>query len=60
MIRPKRFHVHAVTTDSAFFVEHLFFRDTLRTDSRLAAEYFALNVELAARFDSDREGYTDA
>jgi GrpB-like predicted nucleotidyltransferase (UPF0157 family) len=32
----------------------------LRADPRLAAEYFSLKVELAARFGDDREGYTDA
>jgi len=60
VIRPRLFHVHAVAMDSSFFAEHLRFRDTLRADPRLAAEYFSLNVELAARFGDDREGYTDA
>jgi GrpB-like predicted nucleotidyltransferase (UPF0157 family) len=58
--RPRQFHVHAVAIDSRFFVEHLLFRDALRADSRLAAEYFALKVQLAARFGDNREGYTDA
>jgi GrpB-like predicted nucleotidyltransferase (UPF0157 family) len=59
-IRPRQFHLHAVAEDSRFFVEHLLFRDALRSDSRLAAEYFAVKVALAARFGDDREGYTDA
>ncbi len=60
VIHPRQFHVHAGATDGAFFIEHLVFRDSLRTDSRLAAEYFALKLELAARFGDDREGYADA
>lgn len=59
-IRPRQFHVHAVAIDSRFFAEHILFRDALRADSRLAAEYFSLKVGLAARFGGDREGYTDA
>jgi GrpB-like predicted nucleotidyltransferase (UPF0157 family) len=58
--RPRQFHIHAVAMDSRFFVEHLLFRDALRADPRLAAEYFALKVQLVARFGDDREGYTDA
>ena len=36
------------------------FRDTLRSDPKLAAEYAALKRALAARFREDREGYTKA
>jgi GrpB-like predicted nucleotidyltransferase (UPF0157 family) len=36
------------------------FRDTLRSDAKLAAEYAALKRALAARFREDREGYTNA
>lgn len=60
VIHPRQFHVHAVAADSAFFIEHLVFRDALRAASRLAAEYFALKLELAARFGDDRKGYADA
>ena len=60
VIRPKLFHVHAVAMDSRFFAEHLCFRDTLRADPRLAAEYFSLKVELAARFGDDRQSYSEA
>jgi GrpB-like predicted nucleotidyltransferase (UPF0157 family) len=60
LVRPRQFHLHAVAMDSQFFVEHLLFRDALRADPGLAAEYFALKVDLAARFGNDREGYTDA
>ncbi len=58
--RPRQFHVHAVRTDSRFRAEHLAFRDALRADATLAADYLALKRELAARYGSDREGYTDA
>jgi GrpB-like predicted nucleotidyltransferase (UPF0157 family) len=34
------------------------FRDSLRADSKLAAEYAVLKRALAARFREDREGYT--
>lgn len=36
------------------------FRDSLRADRTLAADYVALKRELAARFREDREGYTKA
>jgi GrpB-like predicted nucleotidyltransferase (UPF0157 family) len=36
------------------------FRDGLRADSKVAAEYAALKRALAARFREDREGYTKA
>jgi len=36
------------------------FRDSLRANPKLAADYVALKRELAARFREDREGYTKA
>ena len=36
------------------------FRDSLRGDPQLAAQYAALKRALAARFREDREGYTEA
>ncbi len=36
------------------------FRDTLRSDPKLATEYAALKRALAARFREDRVGYTNA
>jgi GrpB-like predicted nucleotidyltransferase (UPF0157 family) len=36
------------------------FREILRADSKLAADYAALKRELAARFGGDRMGYTKA
>lgn len=58
--RPRAVHVHAVRADSPFRAEHLRFRDALRADPALAAEYGALKRRLAARHGADREGYTDA
>ena len=37
----------------------LAFRDTLRDDSSLAAEYEALKLRLARRHDADVRAYTD-
>ncbi len=59
-LHPRKFHVHAVQLDSRFWAEQLLFRDALRGDSRLAAEYCTLKIKLAARFVDDREAYTDA
>ena len=59
-VRPRQFHVHAVELGSRFWAEHLQFRDALRADPDLAAEYAALKLKLAARFGDDRKGYTDA
>lgn len=53
-------HLHLVPTDSSRFRDKLAFRDRLRTDPAVAAEYAALKRELAARFSDDREAYTDA
>ena len=36
------------------------FRDSLRADRKLAADYVALKRALAARFRGDRSGYTKA
>ena len=58
--RPRQYHLHAVRTDSRFRREHLAFRNALRADGAIAAEYFALKCELAARYGPDREGYADA
>jgi GrpB-like predicted nucleotidyltransferase (UPF0157 family) len=57
---PRSFHVHAVELESAFWVEHLLFRDALRALPALAAEYGALKHALASRHRDDRGAYTDA
>ena len=53
-------HLHLVPYGSSLWRERLAFRDRLRGDAGLAAEYAALKLELAERFELDREAYTDA
>jgi GrpB-like predicted nucleotidyltransferase (UPF0157 family) len=52
-------HLHLVD-EREDFDRCLRFRDGLRADSKVAAEYAALKRALAARFREDREGYTKA
>lgn len=53
-------HLHLVPFGSALWRERLRFRDRLRADARVAAEYAALKLALAARYEFDRTAYTDA
>ena len=53
-------HLHMVEVTSDFWKKHLLFRDTLRTHADVAEEYERLKRDLAARFGTDRTGYTDA
>jgi len=53
-------HLHIVEPDSAFFLEHVHFRDVLRAHPEVAAEYAALKLRLAAQYRHDREAYTRA
>ena len=53
-------HLHMVPTASALWYDRLAFRDALRGDAKLAAEYAALKARLAVEFRDDREAYTDA
>jgi GrpB-like predicted nucleotidyltransferase (UPF0157 family) len=53
-------HIHMVERSSEFWCEHVLFRDYLRVHPQDAAEYLRLKRELAARFGTDRQGYTDA
>ena len=53
-------HLHVVPRDSALWRENLAFRDALRRDHELAANYGRLKLELAQRFRHDREAYTAA
>ncbi|MBK7792971.1 MAG: GrpB family protein [Betaproteobacteria bacterium] len=52
-------HLHLVPRDSRLWRERLAFRDRLRADPLLAAEYAALKVRLARQHPRDREAYTD-
>jgi GrpB-like predicted nucleotidyltransferase (UPF0157 family) len=56
---PRTHHVHLVETGSAFWRDHLAFRDALRERPELAAAYQALKLRLAAEHPRDRERYTD-
>jgi GrpB-like predicted nucleotidyltransferase (UPF0157 family) len=53
-------HLYVCPIGSPALAEHLRFRDSLRADAELAAEYGLLKQHLAARFGSDRDGYCQA
>lgn len=53
-------HLHLVPTASRRFADELAFRDRLRAEPGLAADYATLKHQLAVRFAGDREAYTDA
>ena len=54
---PRSYHLHLAARDGSFWREHLDFRDALRGDRRLRAEYEALKLALAGRYPADRESY---
>ena len=53
-------HVHLVPHGSQLWRDGLAFRDLLRSDATLAAAYAELKLDLAQRFEHDREAYTEA
>lgn len=53
-------HLYLVELGGEYWVRHMVFRDALRADPALAAEYAALKRRLAAQYGSDTIGYTDA
>lgn len=53
-------HLHLVPFRSPLWEDRLIFRDYLRRDSVVAAEYAQLKRVLAERYELDREAYTDA
>lgn len=53
-------HLHLVPEDSARWRQRLAFRDALRENPALAAEYAALKHRLAKQFRDGREAYTEA
>lgn len=53
-------HLHLVPFGSLLWNERLAFRDALRADDNLCAQYQILKLELAATFRHDRESYTEA
>ena len=53
-------HLHIIPHGSSLWRARLGFRDALRADSALAAEYARLKLRLAKQYRYDREAYTDA
>ena len=53
-------HLHLVPFGSPLWTERLAFRNYLRRDPMVAAEYADLKRKLAERYEFDREAYTDA
>lgn len=53
-------HVHLIPFGAPLWRDRIRFRDQLRAQPALAAEYAALKIELARRFEFDREAYTQA
>lgn len=57
---PMRIHVHAVELGSTFWVEHLAFRDMLRSNNALRLAYQELKLRLVVRYSSDKSAYQAA
>lgn len=57
---PRLVHIHLVLKDSAFWRNHLKFREYLRAHPDAAERYGALKRRLAEEYGSDRDGYTNA
>jgi GrpB-like predicted nucleotidyltransferase (UPF0157 family) len=53
-------HLHLVPYGSLLWNERIAFRQALRGSKSLAEEYAQLKFKLAAAFQTDREGYTQA
>ena len=53
-------HLHLVPFGSPLWHQRLDFRDALRRNPTLAAEYAELKLRLAEKFRLDREAYTEA
>ncbi len=52
-------HLHLIPYGSPLWHDRLRFRDALRADSTLAADYAELKLGLARKFEFDREAYTE-
>ncbi len=57
---PRSHNVHLVSWSSAFWSDHLLFRDYLRANLAVAREYETLKYDLAVTLGDDRGRYTDA
>lgn len=55
-----RVHLHAVVRGSRIWREQIAFRDALRSDASLRAEYQSLKQALAETFAQDKASYTAA
>jgi GrpB-like predicted nucleotidyltransferase (UPF0157 family) len=53
-------HVHITELDGEMWQRRLAFRDYLRSHPEEAGRYAALKHDLATRYPTDRERYTDA
>jgi GrpB-like predicted nucleotidyltransferase (UPF0157 family) len=51
-------HVHLIPYESDLWQERIKFRDLLRSDKQIAADYSCLKRNLALRYKDDREIYT--
>jgi GrpB-like predicted nucleotidyltransferase (UPF0157 family)/SAM-dependent methyltransferase len=56
----RRHHLYVCPASSPALRRHLQFRDRLRADPGLAAEYGELKQRLATEYGHDRDGYTEA
>ncbi len=55
-----RVHLHGVLLGGELWKEHLAFREALRSDANLAAQYATLKRTLAVQYAEDKAGYTQA
>ena len=53
-------HLHLIPFGAPLWHDRLKFRDVLRADPVLAADYATLKLALASKFELDREAYTEA
>ena len=56
---PRSYHIHLTRIGSAFWYEHIIFRDYLRTHADARDDYARLKRALADRFPTDRGAYID-
>ena len=52
-------HLHLIPYESTLWEERIRFRDLLRTNQTVAKKYGLLKTELANKYKSDREAYTE-
>ena len=52
-------HAHGFVLDGPHWRRHLFFRDHLRSHPEAAARYESLKRKLAARYEGDRDAYSE-